>query len=107
MLTAIQHIAQEYKQALQELYGPQLDKLILFGSHARGDFHEESDIDFAVVLADPSMKASNEIIKSSAISFKIGLKHNVCISPILVSSQTLQTSMQGVYRDIRKEGVEI
>lgn len=107
MLVAVEHIAREYKQALQNLYGNQLDKLILFGSHARGDFHEESDIDFAVVLADASMRASDEIIKTSPISLEVGLKYSVCISPLLVSSQTLHSSMQGVYREIRKEGIEI
>ncbi|MFN0014530.1 MAG: nucleotidyltransferase domain-containing protein [Saprospiraceae bacterium] len=45
-------IAQAVKAELQRLYGDRLAKVILYGSYARGDFHEESDIDFLVVLKD-------------------------------------------------------
>ena len=36
-------LSQEVKQALTELYGDRLDRVILFGSYARGDFHAESE----------------------------------------------------------------
>lgn len=41
------------KSALLERYGSRLAGLYLFGSRARGDHREDSDLDLAVVLHDP------------------------------------------------------
>jgi len=38
----------------------QLQKIILFGSHARGAAGSESDLDFLVVWHDPSMQTNRE-----------------------------------------------
>jgi uncharacterized protein len=43
-------IVQKYVEELNEKFD--LVKVILFGSYAKGDFHDESDIDIAVVLKD-------------------------------------------------------
>ncbi len=50
------HPNQAVKSELQTLYGKRLAKLILYGSYARGDQHEGSDIDFLVVLKDDDIK---------------------------------------------------
>ena len=33
---------------LRALYGPRLERVVLFGSRARGDFRDDSDYDVAV-----------------------------------------------------------
>jgi predicted nucleotidyltransferase len=38
--------------ALDELYGNRIERVVLFGSRARGDFGEDSDYDLAVFLHD-------------------------------------------------------
>jgi len=38
--------------ALDELYGDRIERVVLFGSRARGDAHEASDYDIAVFLKD-------------------------------------------------------
>ena len=45
-------ILQEVKQALQKLYQNQLEAIILYGSQAREDAKEFSDIDILVVIVD-------------------------------------------------------
>lgn len=39
-----------FRKALDEIYGPRLDRIVLFGSRARGDAREDSDYDVAVFL---------------------------------------------------------
>ncbi len=39
-----------FRDAVAELYGPALDRVVLFGSRARGDAREDSDYDLAVFL---------------------------------------------------------
>jgi len=107
MLPIISQVANEYKASLQSLYGNELAELVLFGSYARGDYHEESDIDFAVVLQSPHTRASSEIPKTAVISSKLSLKYGLMVSSLHTSLQKKQTSMQGVYQDIRREGIVI
>ena len=47
MAQAIRH---DLRNRLTELYGPRIDRLLLFGSQARGDAVEGSDVDVLVVL---------------------------------------------------------
>jgi len=107
MLPIINQVANEYKANLQNLYGNELVELVLFGSYARGDHHEESDIDFAIVHKNAHTRPSSEIPKTAAISSKLSLKYGLMVSSLHTSLQKKQTSMQGVYQDIRKEGIVI
>ncbi len=42
----------QFKAALAAMYGPRLDRVVLFGSRARGDARIDSDYDIAVFLRD-------------------------------------------------------
>ena len=107
MLPIVHQIAQEYKAALQELYGEELAALILFSSHARGDYHDESDIDFAVVLNSAAGDSMAPIFETSEASADLGSKYGYAISTLPVSVSKLQHSAQDVYQEIRKEGITI
>jgi predicted nucleotidyltransferase len=50
--TKIDPVLERFRQALAELYGPALDRVVLFGSRARGDAEADSDYDVAVFLKD-------------------------------------------------------
>ncbi len=41
-----------FRNAPAELYGPDFDRVVLFGSRARGDARADSDYDVAVFLSD-------------------------------------------------------
>ena len=64
MLPIVLQLAQEYKESLQKLYGNELVELIVFGSYAREDQHDESDLDFAIVLKSPATRVAAEIEKN-------------------------------------------
>jgi predicted nucleotidyltransferase len=49
---AVDPILTRFKSALSEMYGPALDRVVLFGSRARGDAREDSDYDVAVFLTE-------------------------------------------------------
>jgi len=41
-----------FREAVSELYGDRLERVVLFGSRARGDARPDSDYDIAVFLRD-------------------------------------------------------
>jgi predicted nucleotidyltransferase len=47
---ALDPVLKRFRDAVAELYGPALDRVVLFGSRARGDAREDSDYDVAVFL---------------------------------------------------------
>jgi uncharacterized protein len=101
----IKHIAEDYKVILQNLYGNELAELVLFGSYARGDQHEYSDLDFAIVLQNPQILSSAELKKIVPFSSKLSLKYGITISSLPISFEKKKNSMQGIYQEIRKEGI--
>jgi predicted nucleotidyltransferase len=45
-------ILKRFRTALDEVYGDRIERVVLFGSRARGDAREDSDYDIAVFLHD-------------------------------------------------------
>jgi len=52
MTAQLKAILSELHARLSELYGKRLERLVLYGSQARGDAEPDSDIDVLVVLKD-------------------------------------------------------
>jgi uncharacterized protein len=45
-------VLKHLRAALDEMYGERIERVVLFGSRARGDAREDSDYDVAVFLRD-------------------------------------------------------
>lgn len=45
-------VLKRFRAAVTEIYGDRVERVVLFGSRARGDAHAESDYDVAVFLRD-------------------------------------------------------
>ena len=79
-------IINKISERLQEKLGDKIKKIILYGSYARGDYDEYSDIDI-MVLADIQEADENERMdihgKIVRISSDLGLEHDVIISIIV------------------------
>lgn len=45
-------LLQCFRAMLDKIYGPRLERVVLYGSRARGDAREDSDYDVAVFLRD-------------------------------------------------------
>jgi uncharacterized protein len=45
-------ILRRFRAALDEIYGDRLERVVLFGSRARGDARDDSDYDIAVFIKD-------------------------------------------------------
>lgn len=59
-----------------------VNKIILYGSYARGDFRKDSDIDVAVVV--PRSSISDDILKDMAKLFKLRRSISTDIEPVLL-----------------------
>jgi len=101
-------ILPELKKALQEHYGDRLVKLILYGSHARGDATEDSDIDVMVVLRGlEHAEASKELDATIDIVCDINLKHDTLLTLLPIGEGRFTEYYSPLLLNVRKEGVTI
>ncbi len=106
MEAAIRATLSDLEIELRALYGPRLVRLVLFGSQARGDADEGSDIDVLVVLSGP-VDAWEEIERSGRIVSDLSLEHAVVISCVFVAAERYASEESPLLLNVRREGVLI
>lgn len=87
--------------------GANLVELRLFGSYARGEAHEESDVDVCVVLHSMTWENRRAILDLGADVF---LDLDVQISPTVLSEDQYRLwrrQDRSLVRDIEREGVRL
>ena len=82
-------IIERYVREVSGIYGSHLKKIILYGSYARGDFREDSDIDIMILvdLDDSEIKATGR--RLSDVTFDINFDFDVLIMPIVQNAAFL------------------
>ena len=102
----LQTILAATKKGLQKLYGPRLRGLVLYGSYARGEATEDSDIDVAVVIAGP-FDAWEEDGRISELTSDLSLQHNCLLMPFFLSEEEQKQAPYAVHRNIVREGMPV
>jgi predicted nucleotidyltransferase len=97
-------ILKEFREEIEKLYGKRLKSIILYGSWARGDATEESDIDVLIVL-EGEVIPGKEIDRMIDIITEINLKHGVLVSVYPVSKEDYSTINSPLLINVRREGV--
>ena len=85
-----------------------VDKLVLFGSKARGDSDQHSDIDLLIIT--PHTLHWKEEKTISDVLFEIGLQYDVIFSLLFVTKMEWEggTFVQfPIYQDIMREGAVV
>jgi uncharacterized protein len=100
-------VIKDFTETMKNHYGDRLSKIILYGSYARGDFHEESDIDFLVLLNDEEVRAMKELSNTNDEVYDLTLKHDILVSMFATSKRKFETATQAFYRFIKKEGITV
>jgi len=101
----IEQILKEVKKEILNLYGNRLSKLILYGSRARGDATEYSDIDLLIVLKG-RVNEKKETDRREII-YDLILKYNAEISEFAVSENRYKTSNMPFYLNVRNDGIDL
>jgi len=104
-----EQVKNEVSQVIQNVLGDKLRNVILYGSYARGDYCEESDMDI-MVLADVNNNEAYPYKKElRKITSQIALKNDVMVSVFLINKQFFDDhiSILPFYQNVINDGVEL
>ncbi len=103
----MQNMIEQYICEIKKIYGPHLQKVILYGSYARGDFKTNSDVDIMILLdmGELDLKAYSQ--KLFYMTYDFNLDHDLEIKPIAKSEAHFKKWVENYpfYANIHKEGV--
>jgi len=100
-------ITDKVVRAAKESLKDKLDKVILYGSYARGDSDSESDIDIMVLANIPLVDRNSEREKIRDIVGYVDLDNDVILSLNVTDSMTFNKYINDLpfYKNVMKEGV--
>ena len=83
-----------------------VEKIILFGSQARGDSNVGSDIDILVVVNMLEEQLSKIKMELRNIASDISLEYDECISLIVVTRREYESKVDTLfYQNIKRDGI--
>ncbi len=100
---SILSIITEFREELKNLYSDRLRGVILFGSYARGDYTEESDIDLALLI-DGMGDITAERDRYIHILSRLSLKHDILISAVPFDYVQFYHENTPLSLNVKKEG---
>ena len=94
-----------FRKAVAERYGDQLERVVLFGSRARGDFRPDPDYDIAVFVRDPASRW-DEMGRLSEITADILIDTGALISAMPFPAGTYNEP-RPLMREIARDGRDL
>ena len=101
---AVREALDELKKAFVAIYGDRLRGIYLYGSYARGDFSDASDVDLLVTLSG-EVNPYREISRASEIVSDISLRYDLLIATYPVPVDWLWERRSPLFENVRREGV--
>jgi predicted nucleotidyltransferase len=117
--TELYEVLDEYRRRLLAALPGQIERLILFGSYARGDARSESDVDVLVVVNWPQERLPGGFYASFyndprwktivGIATELMLEQNVVISPKIFSKERFERekNRDPLITTVEREGIEL
>ena len=92
-----------FREAARQALGDRFVRVVLFGSRARGDSDEDSDVDLLVVTRGHSEDEERVIVDAATL---LSLESDLMLSPLVREERWLMMDIP-VVREIAREGVTL
>lgn len=102
-----QYVLAEFLSWLREHFGERITHVWLFGSKARGDSDEESDVDLLIVVREEDDALRQAM---SEMAYDLSLAHSVLLCEHVVSAwrfAQMRARQEPLYRNIVRDGIDL
>lgn len=106
MDTATTAILHELREGLTQVLGLQLNRVLLYGSRARGDARADSDFDVLVII-NGEFDYADLLRRTSALVGGLSLAHDIVISRVFVTREQFEREQSPFLLNVRRESVPV
>lgn len=104
-----QEVLMTFAQGTKKILDNNFSKIIVYGSYARGDYKENSDID--VMILTPFSKEEIEQVENKIfdLAFELELESGIVINPVLENEEHYKYWLGALpfFDNVEKEGIVI
>lgn len=102
-------ILRQMDNIYNSVFGNDIVKILLYGSYARGDFREGSDIDLVAIVLGSRKELQDGLKEIWNLSEELEMEYGIIVSPTVIPYEEFEKYKTDLpyYRNILKEGVDI
>src|SRR6476661_268472 len=100
----LQEAVRKLEAGLRDLYGERFRGLLLYGSYARGDFRDGSDVDLLLLLEGP-VNPYREVVHLQDVKWPLSLEYDTVFSVMPVSAEAFENAETMFLRAVRRDAV--
>jgi predicted nucleotidyltransferase len=101
---ALREAVRKLEVGLRDLYGERFRGLLLYGSYARGDAREGSDVDLLLLLLGP-VNPFREVLRMEPVTWPLSLEYDTVLSVTPTSIEAFQRRDSLFLRTIQQDVV--
>ncbi len=105
----INNILKAIVECYRDVYGDEIVDIVLYGSYARGDYDQDSDVDIVAVVHGDRVELQKKLKIVWDVSAQLGLENDIVLSPTVIPYDEFVKYRQTLpyYRNIAQEGQKI
>lgn len=102
-------LLKDYRKDITKIVGDKLRNIILYGSYARGDFTEDSDLDIMILADVEPEQISHYATQIYDMTYDYEMQYGLEVNPSIQSTQIYDKWKKAYpfFINIEKEGIEV
>ena len=105
----VSSIIYNFSREVKRLLGEKLTKVIVYGSYARGDYRDNSDVDIMILVKMTDEEIRNVKNDIYDLAFEVEMNTGIEISPVIKNEEQYEYWVDTLpfYRNVRDEGIVV
>ncbi len=105
----VESVVSQFARQMKRIFGSSLRKVIVYGSYARGDYREYSDVDVMILVQLPETEIKKRENEVYDLAVDLEMRTGIDISPIIKDEKQYEywIDVLPFYQAIREEGVVV